>query len=191
MRAFSILTTLTIAAALINPALAQSATVTVSHNDPDGIVFPGQVLTVRLDAAWTGPAPQAGLTGDLLPSTPVGVSSNLFTVLPPGPSVTLGTLGQGGVVGFDARFPANPGGAILAFDYTVPANHLGPITFSFNPLATSPNLRLYPAVGGPNFVLVQTSFAPASVTVIPAPAALCTLILAPLAATRRRLIPRI
>lgn len=157
------------------PALAQSATVTVSHNDPDGLVDPGQVITVRVDLSWLPVPSLAGLAGDLLPTPSRGSSANITSALPRGPLVQLGTPIQGGVVGIAIRAPSNLSGPIVAFEWTAPLNAPGPVTFAFIPSPATPNVRIFPASGSQGFVEAQTTFISASLTVVPSPATVAVL----------------
>ena len=57
-----------------------------------------------------------GLSGDLLPTPGVGVSSNITSPFPAGPLVNLGTPSRGGVGGFEVAGP-HPG-VCFEFDWT-------------------------------------------------------------------------
>lgn len=180
--------------AVASVAAAQSATVTVSHDDPDGIVLPGQTINVRVEVAWTGGSTSnwirfAGLSGDALPTPRVGSSSNITSVFQPNGLISLGQPGQGGVLGVDvaitpifgwgcypwpppATGPTTLAGPLVAFDWTAPTDFSGPVTFAFDPSPTSPSVRLYPSQSSPAWVEAQTTYRPVSITVIPAPAGL-------------------
>ena len=192
------------------PALAQlGAWVTVSHNDPDGIVLPGQTINVRVDVTWTpGSSNQwilfAGLAGDVLPSPSVGTSSNITSVFVPSGLVSLGHASQGGVVGVSVANPPNFGlggcypwpppaqgpsslaGPFVAFDWTAPLDAPGAVTFAFAASASVPNVRLFPSTTSPAFIEVPTAYVPVTLTVVPGPGTLGLLGLISAVGGRRR-----
>lgn len=162
---------LTTAAALAAPTLAQSATVTVSHDDPDGIVTPGQVVTIRLAMSAPGaPGTVAGLAGDLAPTPNVGLAAPAISPLPAGPTVNLGSPAGGAIAGLDIRGPLVA--EFASYQWTAPANHLGPVVFALTPAPGHPSVRIYPSPLTPAFVQVSTAYIPATLTVVPAPSSL-------------------
>jgi hypothetical protein len=164
---------------------AQTATVTISHNHPTGVVVPGQVVRIRLHAETSTPSiARPGVSGDLLPTPAAGSSSNVSSPFPSGPLVNLGSPASGGVVDFGVV--GVPPGPFIEFDWTAPGLP-GPVVFDYQPAAAVPTVRLYPSLTSPVSVAVAASVTTATLTVIPAPAALPLLV--GVAALRRRSRP--
>ncbi len=193
---------------LATPALAQTATVTVSHNDPDGIVEPGQTINVRVDVTWSPGSSSnwilfAGLAGDVLPAPTTGTSSNVTSIFATSALANLGQPTSGGVVGIDIANPPTFGfsgcypwpppvngpsslaGEFIAFDWTAPTDNPGPVTFAFTPHPAHPGVRLFPSSSSANFIYAETTFLPITLTVTPAPASIAALAFALIPRRRR------
>lgn len=187
--------------ALLAPvAIAQTATVAVTHDDPDGLIEPGQVVRIDVNVTWREQRMTfAGLKGDARATPNFGTASNHTSIFPQGALINWGQAVGGGIVGADFAVTLNFGlwcypwppsslgtaliGPILSFDWTAPTDAPGPVTFSFATPAAAPKVRLYATSASPNFSEAQTTFIPVTVTVVPAPAGLW---LTPLLALPRR-----
>ncbi|MEZ6235442.1 MAG: hypothetical protein R3B68_14745 [Phycisphaerales bacterium] len=168
-------------------AWAETASVTVVHDDPDGLIEPGQ--TVRMDvlvewepaSAWF-----AGLQGDLGPTPGVGAASNVTSIFPQSALVNWGQVAGGGITGLQFAIippfgmwcypwpPPGGGGTgligpLVSYDWTAPTDYLGPISIDWRSPATVPNLRLFPTLSSPAFTEADTTFTPATLTVVPTP----------------------
>ncbi len=193
---------LAIAVLLATPALAQTATVTVSHNDPDGIVEPGQTIRLSMHLTWTPNMQLAGFAGQFRidPATTGadGTITNRLSAFWPGALVNLGLIQRDDIVGIQvASIPhfftpmvtppwANWGGLdAFSHDWIAPATP-GQYNIAFLADPVAPNVRLYPATVSANFVEAQTTYIGASITVTPSPASLITLAAASLIHSRRR-----
>ncbi|MCA9287500.1 MAG: hypothetical protein KDA05_02880, partial [Phycisphaerales bacterium] len=141
-------------------AIAQTATVGVSHNDPDGIVLPGESVRVTAWHARSGSSILAGIGGDLRATDDLGVASNTYSDLRlalHGPSfpASHGSAIGGSVFGVSYEFVSHPGfgpivppaynywpGVVaLSYDWTAPVV-LQPTTVSFDwvPSAAFPDV---------------------------------------------------
>lgn len=58
------------------PALAQSAILTVSHNDPDGLVAPGQTVLIAASLAWVANGQVCRIAGSLMATPDRGTAAN-------------------------------------------------------------------------------------------------------------------
>ncbi|MCB9840381.1 MAG: hypothetical protein H6809_01855 [Phycisphaeraceae bacterium] len=160
-------------------ATAQTATVIVSHDDPDGLVEPGQAVRIGVMVDWTGGIQLAGLAGSLGPTPDVGIASSPSSPLG-GPLVNVGTPLGGGIVGYDVAsippfftagpnvipswaFPPIP---VLEYTWTAPATP-GVVEFDFTPRALAPNVRLYTSLLSIAPVEAQTTYVGTSLTVVP------------------------
>ncbi|MCB9840875.1 MAG: hypothetical protein H6809_04395 [Phycisphaeraceae bacterium] len=194
------------AAALAQPSALVVTTLTdPATGAPIAEVAPGQTVRMRTTVSWEPGGTQfAGIAGDMLvaPLTPgggEGTPSNLVSEFSIGALVSLGTFSGDDLLGIDINvtppfFPA--GGPVppslnywgiqfIGYDWAAPAEP-GVYEFRFEPVLFFPNVRIYPSQSSPQFVSVPTTYAAASVTVIPAPAAASCVALAAAIAPRRR-----
>ena len=115
-------------------ALGRSVTLTVTHDDPDGVVAPGETVRVTARFERTPGLSFLGiLAGDLVASPDIGEASGVaWPVFDVGPILTLGAASNGSVRGLDAAFsppffitppPAQTLEAydFLRFDWTAPS----------------------------------------------------------------------
>ena len=205
-RAIVVASTLLAAGFMAPRSLAFDVTFTTSHNDPDGLVTPGQVVRISSVLNWSDPTVQfAGLKGDLMPTPRVGTSSNRASPFPPGGLVNLGQLIGGGVDNIDIAttpafftggIPTQPtanwfGMDVVSFDWTAPTDYLGLVTFDLELDPTAPVIRFFPSVSSPIWVPTNQTLVPATLTVVPAPPIWLSAIMSPLAmATPSRRRPR-
>lgn len=189
---------------LSSACLAQSAVMTVSHNDLDGIILPGQTIHVTLRISWLPAGTQlAGFVGELR-TEPVGlggqgtIANRSSTWSQPSALIHLGSTSGDDIVGIDvASIPAfftpmvlPPWGTHTGFnafehDWTAPATP-GLYAMSFVPAPLRPNVLIYPSSISPNFAEAATTYVGTSITVTPAPATLALLAAVPFAIRRCR-----
>lgn len=192
------------------PALAQSASISVWHNDPDGIVVPGQTLQITTTISWQVPGPNNALfalMGDVRATPNLGIASaNLFPY--GGASTTSVTINPGiaslgsveGVhlengdllpmVSFGQLLPPpwtfRTGFDAIRFDWTAPSTP-GTVHFGWEPSATLPQPLIISSISSPWVQPVPTSIVGTSLVVIPGPPACVAMVLGGAAlATRRR-----
>lgn len=172
------------------------------HSDPDGIVLPGETVSVRASVTWSSAIQFAGLHGDARATNDLGVASSIGSALggPLPPLWVFGVPAGGSVVGFDvATTPAffqgspswylfqNTGFDVLKFDWTAPTVAVPTVVrFDFVAASIAPNVRLYPSTNSPAFVDAQTTYIGTSILVLPAPGGVLVLAAAGLASARRR-----
>lgn len=190
-----------IALCLAHPgALGVVVTVLVSHNDPDGIVNPGQVVHIDAVLSWTSSANQfAGARGGLIASPNVGAGSAIQSAYVPGALVNLGQINGGSLVGLDiAQTPAfftggfmvPPSGQYLGFelvsyDWTAPTSGFeGEVLFDFVAHPNKPNIEFFGS--GPLWVPPMTTWIGTSLTVVPTPPTIGAFGILALARHRRR-----
>lgn len=174
-------------------AHAQTATLTVAHNDPDGIVTPGQTVSITATLAWTANAGLGRIGGDIRATDDRGIAANpqLPYVFNPLPAAVIqpGTLSDGSVVDvfiqsgdsspFFGQGPVYPWGlqaglVLTTFEWTAPTS-LGPIEFSWVPDPAMPQTYMHPNPSvGP--VAFQTTYLGTSLTVVPTPASALALL---------------
>lgn len=180
-------------------AFAQDATIRITHDDPDGIVQPGQVVRISALLDWQNYYAFGATGGSVVANPALGEASNLGTAFSPSPTLTtLGTAVQGGVTGFRAvglsplfvpvLFPPYLGtttpALLLAFDWTAPGL-AGQHEFVYAPSAEFPLVRLFPdAREFP--VPVSTAYIGTNLTVIPTPSVVAFLVFGVATAQRRR-----
>ncbi len=174
-------------------AIAQSATVTVSHNDPDGFVEPGQSVRVRVVVTYAQAISFWEIRGSAIAEPNVGTASNnVFPHEYPAAQqliVNAGALNAGSVVDVRVRsgdngfffggttMPpwSNPPLTILQFDWTAPSVP-GDVAFDWRPYGALPQVWLIaPLVSMTSPVPAATTYLGTSLTVIPAPTAPLTL----------------
>lgn len=187
-------------------ANAQTARVDVSHNDPDGIVFPGETIRVTvLHTRDGGPLEMTFLAhaeGDVTVSPNLGQTSEVESPFIPAPgtmwTVNAGSPSGASLLGFEVDFPLHPDFYIwhptlwvipeidlLSFDWTAPSV-ASPTGFTFNwaPSPIHPNIEIY-NVSQIQSYPIPTTYTSASIVVLPAPAGL-VIAAAAVAARRRR-----
>lgn len=181
-------------------AAAQTATLTVSHNDPDGIVTPGETVQITATLAWTGNSGLGYVSGDVRATGDLGSASNpsfpygvppLAIVLPGTPfegSLLDVYIESGDTNPFFGLSPTHPWGLragliLTRFDWTAPSN-LGVVDFAWIPDPADP-LPIMSPVGGFSGVPYPTTYLGTSLTVIPTPAS-ALVFLGTLAIARRR-----
>lgn len=186
--------------------LGQHADFTVAHDDPDGIVLPGQTVSFELRMTWTGAFQILRLSGDVSASGDLGVASGLIGPTPGGLfapwSSSLGTPAGGSVddvnlVFTPAFFIPQPPPCVSLW----PSGDLGPFlswqwTASATPTPTTVNFNFLPDPGTtgvwasldptPVPVPLSTTFHGTSLAVVPAPTALAALVGGVFLAPRRR-----
>ncbi|MCA9289395.1 MAG: hypothetical protein KDA05_12455 [Phycisphaerales bacterium] len=192
---------LVVAAGVVSAASAQSASISVVHNDPDGIVAPGEVVRITATLDWTNFLLLSKIEGDLLASPNLGsASNNAFAhqgaYLNPPVSIDPGSPDGGSIVDvvidsgnvgwlFGPPIPA-PWGSnqihFLEYDWTAPTT-LGVVEFNWTGAAASPDPVFFTAAG---YVTLPTTYTGASLTVIPAPASAALLAPLAIATVRRR-----
>lgn len=180
-------------------ACAQTATVRVTHDDPDGIVQPEQSVRITTTIAWQAPGQFHALysmQGDVIASPNRGESSgnvfpysftpsgNTFAVpgVPFGGSVTGVHLFYGDLSWVLFGQPPEPPWSfstsliVVEFDWTAP-DDAGPVSFSWQPNATQPQPLVSASLWNPPVRTVTTSYVGTTLTVFPAPATLALLVI--------------
>ena len=202
------LTIVPMLAPLLAPtAHAQSAEVIVTHDDPDGIVQPGETVRVVIVHSRSGPSILAGIGGSLVTTGNLGTASAISTQMlpwPPDPGYvnSVGTISGGSVTDVSHEFLAHPaftpfifpayttwtGVEVLSFDWTAPVL-TAPTTINFDWHA-SPELPSVRAILQPfSQIIIEfipTTYTGTSLLVIPAPPTAFTLPVIAAWATRRR-----
>lgn len=169
---------------------AQTATVSVTHNDPDGVVAPGQTVEITTTVSWThtnavglgrisgsvGATPNLGVASD--PHFPSAYITN------PQQTINMGSAVGGSVTGVlvDPAVPYwilfalpigtpwffNTGIAFHRFNWTANSEP-GVVAFEFASDPTHPDPTFVWSGPGPLFVSFPTTYLGTSLTVIPAP----------------------
>ena len=195
--------------AVVALAGAQSATLTLSHDDADGLVTPGQIVTVSATVQWDGP-PNAYwfwmIRGGVNATDDRGVASNnrfghpdpvinqAATVLnvgsPRGGSIEgvdiFTAMSYGPFQQFAWPWFKADGLVILEYDWMAPIQP-GAVDFDWAPHPTLPDVWLVPHF--PPGLAAQSTYIGTSLTVIPAPAAIVPIVASVLAGCRRRRAP--
>lgn len=177
---------LMVVTAVSEHARAQDATVTLSHDDPDGIVVPGQKVRIHASLAFPNGAIFWEIRGDVRASPNVGVASNnVFPGQPPNPGGILnpGVVSGGSVLGFHLLSNELPGLgtprpqwltsplSVLEYDWTAPAQP-GDVAFNWVAPSTQSQALFLPFFGAINPVAFNTAYIGTTLTVVPAPTAL-------------------
>lgn len=193
------------------PCFAQSAIVRVTHNDPNGIVNPGQTVQIRTTVSWQVPQGNSGLfsiAGDVHSTPNAGIASNstLSYSLVSGPNLIAapGTPSLGSVEGVHLEYgsinwilfgqiPPAPWGFsrgfdIVSFDWTAPANP-DVVTFGWEPSNAIPQPLIACTGWNPPVQTVPTTYFGTSITVVPAPPAALSLGIAALGSASRHRRP--
>ncbi|MCA9288300.1 MAG: hypothetical protein KDA05_06940, partial [Phycisphaerales bacterium] len=164
-------------------AHAQSVTITASHNDPDGIVAPGQLVSIRLSIAHDGFFMLGDWRGDAAASPDIGTASPAqSSTLAPSSLVSLGTPTAGSirnvVIGATSPFfspgpyvPfAAPDFEFMRYDWVAPAQP-GTVAFDWVPDPAFPLVQGYQTALSIPLIPYPTTYLGTTLTVIPAPAA--------------------
>ncbi|MEZ6233689.1 MAG: hypothetical protein R3B68_05830 [Phycisphaerales bacterium] len=169
---------------LATPALAQVASIRVTHDDPDGLVEPGQVVCIATELTWSPQSHVAfGATGGSVLATPaLGQTQGLTSAYGPG-LTTLGAPVPGGVEGFRAIglvplwVPIVPAPysvfgptVLLAFDWIAPSTP-GTYEFAYHPSAEYPLVELFPSTQSQASVPVASEYVGTNLVVVPTPSA--------------------
>lgn len=163
-------------------AWGQSARVTVSHDDPDGIVFPGQTVTITLKIAHEGFFMVADWRGDAVASPDLGTAQNPIFGVGPSPGVTYGLPDHGSVRGsvFHAFSPfftpppytpwSTPEFEFLHYLWIAPVTP-GQVAFNWMPAPGFPSVQGYLSPISVDPTSYPTTYLGTSLTVIPNPSA--------------------
>jgi hypothetical protein len=181
-------------------AHAQTATVTVTHNDPDGLVDPGQMVEIQVSITTSDLRLFHQALGDVRASPNVGTASNnrfghtnpsvtLLTVMDPGVVDGAGLTGVVVQSGFTPFFgqPFPPPWATVApielvlvkFDWIAPPTPVA-VSFDWHSAGGDPVYWV-----GVTTVALPTTYIGTSLMVVPAPAS-ALLLAAGLWTTRRK-----
>ena len=215
-RPFLLLAAATAAIAMTGPALAQTASVEVTHDHPTGVVEAGEVVQISVRLKWTGDLLVHSIVGDAIASPDLGTASNQ-AFLPGGPVslpltiVNLGVAQAGSVLGIDIQSGYHPGSpnmpigyapwvtyysggmpigdiGFLRYDWTAPSQP-GVVNFDWVGAASKPDPLFYKLLPLPPSLTptaFPTTYTGTSLTVIPAPSAALFLLGATALARRRR-----
>lgn len=195
---------------LVAQALAQSSSVSVAHDDPDGVVSPGETARFEVRVSWeqahqilrlaggVGASPDLGVVGGIEGPSPAGYLSGSQSS--PGIGV------NGSLVGLDLNFTPEiftPGGIpsvstcsngqcgwFVAWEWTAPSvSAPTQVAFDFLPIAGSSGVWGTPSLASPVSVPLAATYRGTSLLVVPTPAGwlpLCSAALLVSAWRRRR-----
>lgn len=186
-------------------SVAQTATLVVAHDDPDGVVAPGESVRVTATVSWQGSPMFWRIDGGVHASPNLGTASNpsfgvsnpstgFATILNPGSpvggSIENVTIQSGLTPLHNPSFIMPPWGMsqglpILEFEWIAPAP-LGLVDFSWNPSVTQPNIWLFPSLSSVQAVPVTTSYFGTTLAVVPAPSVAMAAVLGGVLMSRRR-----
>lgn len=157
-------------------AKAQSAQIVLAHDDPDGIVTPGQIVHIRATLSWSGPTEAFRIVGDAVASPDVGLSSAATGVIGASPSLHYGLPVLGSIRGVDLvntlwSFGFSPwhfGGGMhfLEYDWTASIDP-GIVEFNWTPHPQFPTPLFFTSTF--TTIPLPTTYVGTSVTVIPGP----------------------
>lgn len=186
------------------PALfASTATLTVGHDDPDGIVLPGETVRITATLAWTGQSGFGYFAGSVRATDDAGTASNpsfpySFVQLP-ATVVQPGTPSGGSILDVDIQSgdvspwfgspPLSPwglqGGLIQTqYDWTAPVS-AGEVEFDWISDPGTPLPVVFRYFSGSSLAM-PTTYLGTSLTVVPAPGSAFLLGVAGLSGPRRR-----
>lgn len=191
----------------VAPALAQTGALTITHNDPDGLVTPGQVVEFNVALDWSDSYFFWEIAGGVNASPNLGAAGNpqFGASNPPIIAATVinpGVASGGGVNGVHVLSGFNPGSgfppvfaapwwadgfSLLRFEWTAPANP-GTVDFAWTPRPDLPNPLIFTSHLTSTPTPIPTTYLGTSLTVVPTPASFLPFAVAPfvLARTRRR-----
>ena len=194
-------------AVLTGIAAAQTATLAVSHDDPDGIVLPGETVRITTWHTRSGSSILAGIGGDIVASGDLGQAANFGSYLQPPSShptypSSWGTPAGGSVLGIQFEFVSHPmfvfvvqpiygqssGVEILSYDWTAPSvAQSTTVDFDWVPSAAFPDVyAIVPPYNGLHWAYLPTTYTGTSLIVLPTPATLGVVGLGVLVPRRRR-----
>lgn len=185
------------------PALAHAQTVnvrTLANGGHSTTISPGEIVSIRVLIAHPFHA-VAGIQGGTIITGNAGVGQNFATTIPAAPIVYLGDFLGGSRVGADIA--CTPSGFLGGPPFPLPFTQnpmpvwsydiagLTPGVYEINWVSPTsvPNVRGYVSPGSFSFVEAQTTYARATITVIPTPATLAPLATALALTPRRRRQP--
>jgi hypothetical protein len=186
-------------------ASAQHADLTITHDDPDGIVLPGQTVNFELRISWTSAFQILRVSGDIAAADNLGLASGLAGPTPGelfAPwSSSLGTPAGGSIDNINLEFiplffvaglppcvsyaPSANLGPFLSWQWTAPATP-ATIDIDFIPELGTTGVWALMSPVTPFANPMPTTYHGTSLTVIPAPAALAALAVGAVLAPRRR-----
>lgn len=178
------------------PCLAQSATVTATHDHPTGLVQPGESVRISFSTTWTGATQLARVVGDAVASPNVGIATNNSGAVGQGPLINYGTPSGGSVVGADVGSGPDLGWGwsmlfmfqpvtFLYYDWTAPEVP-GTVAFDWIPHQDFPHALFY--LNGQSVIqeALPTTYIGTSLTVVPAPGGAAVAVAAGILAWARR-----
>lgn len=187
----------------VSPTLGQTATLTVSHDDPDGIVTPGQTVRIKATLAWTGQSGFGYAIGSVRVTDDAGTASNPSfpynflqgpaTVVQPGTpaggSILDVVIQSGDVRPWFGSPPLHPWGlqtglVLTQYDWTAPTT-AGVLEFQWIPGPANP-LPVVVLYSTGSSLAIPTTYFGTSLTVVPAPASALLFASGMLAALRRQ-----
>jgi len=185
-------------------AAGQTTTLSVTHNDPDGLVVPGETVKVTATFAWIITSGFGWIQGDVRATGDLGTAANPtfpYGYLPlPTTVVQPGTPSGGSILDIDIRSgdvspwflgtpPRPPWGLqtgliLTQFDWTAPVTP-GVVRFDWVPDPTQPLPIVLRYFTGSSLA-IPTTYVGTSLTVVPAPASALSLALGLTALSVRR-----
>jgi len=168
-------------------SLGQSAVMRVSHNDPDGIVEPGQTVQITATLSWQNAGVLWDIRGGVRATGDAGIAANpVFPYnieLLPGRVLEPGTPVGGSVEGIwllngdggflagwmPARVPwtSLAGIIVTTYDWTAPTT-IGAVGFAWEPDLLQPSPLMFPTYSpNPWYISVPMTSIGASLTVVP------------------------
>ncbi|MCA9288301.1 MAG: hypothetical protein KDA05_06945 [Phycisphaerales bacterium] len=181
---------------MASAAWSQTVTITASHDDPDGIVAPGQTVHITHTLSMTAYM-VSDWRGDAAVTPNLGAASNISSYFVPSPWASFTGPSGGSVVGFAASHPVPlfvpvvippwnaPQSILMEYDWTAPSEP-GVYEFRWTPHPSSPLVSGYLSSTTGVLTPYPTTYLGATLTVIPAPAAAPLLLAAALVPNRRQ-----
>lgn len=199
MRNVCVLAPLIVATGTLSTVVhGQSAIIAVTHNRPTGVVQPGETVRITATLSWIGAIQAATIAGDLNASPNQGTAANPegawgWWSAPP----NFGTPTAGSIMGVDLR--VNPwffvgavspyvvatGLEFVWYDWTAPST-TGTVEFNWVPHPEYPNPLFYLTFMTEVRSPLPTTYSGTSITVIPAPVTMVTLLAFGACASSRR-----